>query len=126
MATALATARGNVATALASALTTANHYKRRQTNFQYPCVLVGWPQELDVRPTHGGGERDFTLDVWVACEVLDDDSSDDLLSSLLETAITALLTNTAWDVQPVTDFGEQQTQDERSVIWCRIPVLVLA
>lgn len=125
MATSLATARGNVYTTLAAAMTTANPYKRRQTNYMYPAVVVGWPQELDVRADLGTA-RDFTLDVWVACEVIDDDSSDDLLSGLLETAVTALLTNSAWDVQPVTDFGEQQTQDDRTIIWCRIPVSVLA
>lgn len=126
MATSLGTARGNVSTTLSSAMTNANHYKRRQTNYEYPCVVVGWPQEFNVNPTQGGAERDFTLDVWVACEVTDDDSTDDLLSSLLDSAVTALQTNSAWAVQPVTDFGEQQSQDDRAVIWCRLPVLVLA
>ena len=126
MATSLATARGNLYTTLSAAVTSANHYKRRQTNYQYPAVVVGWPQEFDVRPTYGANERDFTIDVWVACEVTEDDSTDDLLSSLLETSVTALLTNSAWDVQPATDFGEQPTADDRTVIWCRLPVQILA
>lgn len=125
MATTLATARGNLSTTLSAAITTANHYKRRQVNYQYPTVVVGWPQEYDVRPAMGDA-RDFTLDVFVGVEVTDDDSSDDLLSSLLESAVTALLTNDDWDVQPATDFGEQQTQDDRTVIWCRLPVSILA
>jgi len=127
MTTALATARGSVYTTLAAVFTTtANGYKRRQENYQYPCFVVGWPQEFNVRPTLGAGERDITLDVWFACEVTDADSTDDLLSSMLETGVTALLANGAWDVQPVTDFGEQQTQDDRTVIWCRLPVAVMA
>lgn len=125
MATSLATVRASVSTALSSAMTTCNHYRRRETDYKYPAVVVGWPQEFDVRPTLGAGERDITLDVWVACEVGDDDSTDDQLSSLLESAVTALLATAAWDVRPVTDFGEQQTADERTVIWCRIPVAVM-
>ena len=124
MATTLATARGNVSTALASAVTTANHYKRRQTNYQYPCVVVGWPAEYDANPAMGD-VRDFTLDVFVGVEVADDDSSDDLLSSLLESVVTTLLANSGWVVEPVTDFGEQQTADDRTVVWCRLPVRVM-
>jgi hypothetical protein len=125
MATTLATARGNVYTTLAAALTTCNPYKRRQTNYQYPCFVVGWPQEYDARPDMGTG-RDFVLDVLIAVEVGEDDSADDLLSSLLDSAVTAIQTNNAWDVQPISDFGEQQTADDRTVIWCRLPVSVLA
>jgi len=125
MATSLATARASVSTALTAAMTGCNHYRRRQTDYKYPAVVVGWPQEFNVRPTLGAGERDITLDVWVACELGDDDSTDDLLSSLLESAVTALLGTAAWDVQPVTDFGEQVTADERTVIWCRLPVAVM-
>ena len=125
MATSLATARGNVSTALASAVTSANHYKRRQTNPQFPCIVVGWPDELDVRPAFGDA-RDFTLSVWIGVEVGDDDSADDLLSSLLESAVTALQATSGWDVQPATDFGESLTEDGRVIVWCRLPVLVLA
>lgn len=125
MATTLATARGNVYTTLASALTNCNPYKRRQTNYQYPCFVVGWPQEFDARPAMGD-QRDFVLDVFFAVEVTEDDSSDDLLSSILDSAVTAIQTDKSWDAQPATDFGEQQTQDDRTVIWCRLPVSVLA
>ena len=125
MATTLATARGDVYTLLAAALTNCNAYKRRQTNYQYPCFVVGWPQEYDPEPTLGGSDRDFTLDVFVACEVTEDDSTDDLLSSILDVAVAALQTSSRV-VHPVTDFGEQQTADDRTVIWCRLPVLVLA
>ena len=124
MATSLATARTSIATALAG-IATANHYRRRQTNYQYPCIVVGWPQSMDVRPTMGD-TRDFTIDVIIGVEVVDDDSSDDLLSSLLETTVTALLTAAAWDVQPATDFGEELLGDNRTIIWCRLPVAVLA
>lgn len=125
MATTLATARGDIYTLLAAALTNCNGYKRRQTNYEYPCFVVGWPEEYNARPAFGGAERDFILDVFVACEVTDDDSTDDLLSSILDAAVAALQTASR-DVQPVTDFGEQQTADDRTVIWCRLPVMVLA
>lgn len=122
--TTLATARTSIATALAG-ITTAQIYRRRQTNYQYPAIVVGWPQSLDVRPTQGDA-RDIALDVFVGCEVTDDDSTDDLLSSLLESVVAALLLTAAWDVQPATDFGEAPTDDNRVIIWCRLPVLMLA
>lgn len=124
MATTLATARAAAATAL-SAITTAQTYRRRQTNYQYPCFVVGWPTEYDARPTMGD-TRDFTVNVWVACEVTDDDSTDDLLSSLLESAVTALQANGSWDVQPITDFDEQLTDDQRTIVSCRLPLNMLA
>lgn len=123
MATTLATTRTAVLTALAS-VTTIERYRRRQTNYQYPCAVVGWPQEFDVRPVMGDA-RDFTIDVHIACEVIDDDSSDDLLSSILESVVTALQGTPAWDVQPVTDFGESLLDDNRVVVWCRLPLAVL-
>lgn len=125
MATTLATTRTAVLTAL-SGITTANKYRRRQKNYQFPCVVVGWPQEYDARPIHGDA-RDFTLDILVGVEVgVDDDSADDLLSTLLDATVAALLAGSvAWDVQPVTDFGETQTADDRIEIWCRIPLKVM-
>lgn len=127
MATSLATARGNVYTTLSTAFSTnANAYKRRQKNYQYPCFVVGWPQEFDVRPTQGGNERDFVLNVWVACESIDDESTDDALSAMLETAVTALMTNSAWDVQPAFAFNEEALDDQRSIVSCLLPVAVLA
>ena len=125
MATSLATARTDALTAL-SGITTANKYRRRPTNPQFPCLFVGWPDEFDFNPTLGAGERDFTLSVWAGCEVTDDESSDDALSSLLESAVTALQVNPAWRVAPATDFGEQVTDDNRTIIWARLPLLVLA
>lgn len=123
-ATALATARTSAYTALAT-ITTAQTYRRRQRNYQYPCFVVGWPVELDARPAQGEA-RDFTLNIYGAAEVTDDDSSDDLLSGLLDSAITKLQETAAWDVQPVTDFDEAATDDERTIIWFRIPLAILA
>jgi hypothetical protein len=125
MATTLATIRTNIATALVG-VTTANIYRRRQTNLQYPCLMIGWPLEFDVRPAQAADPRDATIPVTVGVEVTDDDSSDDLLSSILESAVTAILANATMDVQPATDFGEALTDDGRAIIWATIPVKVLA
>jgi hypothetical protein len=116
----LATLRTNIATAL-SGVTTANIYRRRQTNLQYPCLMIGWPIEFDVRPVMATAPRDATIPVTIGVEVLDDDSSDDLLSTIMESAITALD-----DVMPATDFGEALTDDGRVILWATLPVKVLA
>jgi hypothetical protein len=107
------------------AVGTATTYKRRQTNLQFPAYLVGWPQSMDVRPDMGGA-RDYVIDVFAGVEVVDDDSSDDELSALLEAAVEAILELDAHDVQPATDFGEEVTADGRTIIWCRLPVAVFA
>jgi hypothetical protein len=122
----LAAIRTTVATALAG-VTTAQIYRRRQTNLQYPCLMVGWPTEFDVRAAlDGGGSRDATIPVHVGVESTDDDSSDDLLSTLLESTVTALLADRTIDVQPATDFGEAVTDDGRTIIWATIPARVFA
>jgi hypothetical protein len=124
--TALATARAAVVTSL-SGITTAQVYRRRQTNYQYPCLVVGWPDEFDPRPVQGGGTLDdFVLPVWVACEITDDDSSDDLLSTLLDSTVTALGSTAAWGVEPISNFGEQQSEDGRTIVWCSIPLKVMS
>jgi hypothetical protein len=122
--TALSTVRSELFDALES-VAEAQVYRRRLVDYQYPALIVGWPQEMDVRPSMGGA-RDFVIDVFVGVEVTDDESCDDQLSDLLELAVAALLVNDAWDVQPATDFGEAVTQDARTIIWCRLPVSVLA
>jgi hypothetical protein len=120
----LATLRTNIATAL-SGVTTANIYRRRQTNLQYPCLMIGWPIEFDVRPVMATSPRDATIPVTVGVEVLDDDSADDLLSGIMESAITALDT-AVYDVMPATDFGEALTDDGRVILGATLPVKVLA
>lgn len=125
MATSLSTARSGVSTALAG-ITTAQRYTRRQTNYQFPCFLVSWPTRYDVNPDQGD-ERDFDLIVSVGVEITEDDSSDDLLSSLLDSAAAALLTaNAAWGVGPASNFGEALTEDGRAVIWADLPVQVMS
>ncbi len=122
----LATIRTGIATALAG-ITTAQIYRRRQTNMQYPCLFIGWPLEFDVRAAlDGGGSRDATIPLHIGVEVTDDDSSDDLLSTTLESVASALLAVSTYDVQPATDFGEGQTDDGRTIIWATIPVRVFA
>ncbi len=122
----LATIRTAIVTALAG-VNTAQIYRRRQTNMQYPCLMVGWPLEFDVRAAlDGGGSRDATIPVHVGVENTDDDSSDDLLSTLLESTVSALLAVSTYDVQPATDFGEGLTDDGRTIIWATIPVRVFA
>jgi hypothetical protein len=122
--TSLASVRTDLYTAL-YAIGTATTYRRRQTNYQYPALIVGWPQSMDVRAAMGG-IRDFVIDVHVGVEVFDDDSSDDLLSDLLEDAVSALQDDSQWDIHPVTDFGEDLTADNRVILWCRIPVAVFS
>jgi hypothetical protein len=121
----LATMRTTVATPLAS-VTTAQVYRRRQKNMQYPCLVVGWPIEWDVRPVLDDDPRDAIIPVHVGCESTDDDSSDDLLSATLDSAVTALLAVSSLDVMPATDFGEGVTDDGRTIIWATLPVKVLA
>lgn len=120
MTTSLAAAR----TALFDALSTVDGvqvYRHRVQNFQYPAMVVGWPTSLDVRADMGFA-RDFVIDVDVAVEVIDPESSDELLSDLLEQAVEALQGDSAWDVRPVTNFGEQLLADDRTIVWCRLPV----
>ncbi len=103
----------------------ANTYRTRQRSYQYPAIVVGWPQSMDVRPAMGDA-RDFVLDIGIAVEVVDDDSSDDLLSEILEAAATILQDTPTWDVQPATDFGEELLTDNRVVIWCRLPLAIFS
>jgi hypothetical protein len=98
-------------------------YRHRQENYHFPAVVIGWPQSMDVRPTMGS-PRDFVIDVHVAVDVIDPESSDDRLSTTIDAVVEALLAEPNWDVQPVTDFGEQLSGDQRTVIWCRLPVAV--
>ena len=100
-------------------------YRTRQTNYDFPAIVVGWPQSMDVRPAMGT-PRDFVIDVHIGVEVHDADGADELLSILLEAAVVALQDNKAWDVQPITDFGEDITSDQRVLLWCRLPVAVFA
>lgn len=123
MATTLATTRTAVLAAM-SGITTAQKYRRRHTNYQYPAIVIGWPSDFNVRPVFGDA-RDVTLDVFIGVEVTDDESSDDLLSGLLESVITALQTNTTWDVQSTTQFSDELLADDRVVVWARVPLLVL-
>lgn len=120
----LATVRASIAGKL-SALGVAETYRRRQKNFQFPAFVVGWPESLDFRPAMADA-RDFVIDVYVGVESVEDDSSDDLLSDLLESASVALAAEPGWDVRPATDFGEELMADSRTIIWCRLPVMVLA
>ena len=106
-------------------LRVANTYRWRLADYQTPAYIVGWPQTMDVRPAMGD-IRDFVIDVFVAVDLTDDPSCDDLLSDLLDQAVEALLLTAEWDVQPVTDFGVEQATDGRSVLTCRLPVAVLA
>jgi hypothetical protein len=118
----LATARTDIYQVLED-LGTANTYRRRQTDYEFPAFVVGWPESLDFRPAMAGA-RDFVINVDVAVEVSDDSSSDDRLSELLEGAVEALLVATNWDVRPATDFGEALDSAGRVIIWCRLPVAV--
>jgi hypothetical protein len=120
--TLLAEVRTDLFDALA-ALGMAQTYRRRTPNYEYPAYIVGWPQSMNVRPAMGD-PRDFVIDVYVGVEVTDDESCDDLLSELLEAAVTALQATAHWDVQPATDFGEGVTADGRAIIGCRLPVAV--
>jgi hypothetical protein len=120
----LATARADLYDVL-DGIGLATTYKRRQTNLQFPASLVGWPQSMDVRPAMGD-LRDYVIDVFAGVETVEDDSSDDQLSALLEAAVDAILALEAHDVQPATDFGEEVTADGRTIIWCRLPVAVFA
>lgn len=124
-ATLLATVRQDLFDTLDAAVSDiASVYRHRQRNYQYPAVIVGWPQTMDVRPSMGD-PRDFVIQIDIGVEVVDEDSSDDLLSELLEAAVTALLAGGAQrDVQPVEDFGEVLGNDDRVFMWCRLPVAV--
>jgi hypothetical protein len=109
-----------------STLTDVEVYRHRRRDYKYPCIVIGWPSSIDVRADMGMA-RDFVINVELAVEVVDDESSDDRLSELLEEAVAILLdTQSTWDVQPVTDFGELLLADNRTVISCRLPVAVFS
>jgi DNA-directed RNA polymerase subunit K/omega len=122
MATTLATVRTALFDEL-SEIADAQTYRTRQRNYQYPAIVVGWPQTMNVGPSMGEA-RDFVIDIGIAVEVTDDESSDDTLSGILEEAVDALSSTSTWMVQPATDFGEELINDNRTVIWCRLPVAV--
>lgn len=123
----LADIRGELFTALET-IDDVEVYKRRLANYQYPAIIVGWPQSLDVRPYLGPTPRQFVIDVTVAVEATDDVSADIRLEELLEAAVEALTPDDQpeWTVQTVTDFSEQLLADGRTVIACRLPVAVIA
>lgn len=125
MTTSLATARTTLADALAD-IGDVEVYRHRLENYQYPAVLVGWPQSMDVRPYMAEGGREYVIDVVVAVAVTDPESSDELLSELIESVVEVLLEGAALDVRPVTDFGERLLADNRVEISCRLPVVVFA
>ena len=119
----------SVRTAIADDLATIENvevYRHRLNDYQYPAVVVGWPQSMDVRPYMAEGGREYVIDVFIAVAVTDPESSDDLLSELLESAVGVLLEGAAMDVRPVTDFGERVLNDSRVEISCRLPVVVYA
>lgn len=118
----LAEVRTDLYDALNAASDDATTYRRRQVNYQFPCFVVGWPQQMDVRAAQGG-VRDFVIDVAIEVEVTDEEAADEALEALIEVAVTAL-DGAQWDVQPVTDFAETITGDGRLVIGCRLPVAV--
>jgi len=120
----LATVRDDLVAAL-SGIEDVEVYRHKQVNYQFPAFVVGWPRSMDVRPTFSG-QRDFTIDVTVGVEMIDPESSDARLSALLEQAVDALQADPTWDVQPITDFGEELLNDSRVVVWCRLPVAVFA
>ena len=122
--TTLADVRGELFDTL-DALGVAQVYRHRIADYQYPAYVVGWPQLLDVRPAMGT-QRDFVIEVFVAVEVTDDASCDDLLSELLEGAVVAMQENAYWDVQPAVEFEEASVADGRSIITCLLPVAVFA
>lgn len=126
----LAQIRSGLATACASV--TAQKYRFRPDNPEYPCVVIGWPTSFDVRANQDGG-RDVEIPVSCGVEVKDPESADDELSALIESTITALsaaptLGGIAYtiDIAPATDFGVEVIGDERRILWCALPVLVYA
>jgi hypothetical protein len=101
-----------------------NVYRRRKLDPQMPAFVVGWPQSMDVRAAQGAGIRDYVIDVNIGVQVVDDEGADEELEELIEVAVAAVLLDPSWDVQPVTDFGEEILADGRVTMWCRLPVAV--
>lgn len=115
-----------------SALTTANRYRFRPKNPQYPCTVIGMPDEWDTRPVEGSA-RTMTFPVWVGIDGKDDESTEDTFEALIESVVTTLLANPtltgvvdSLDVQPVTNFTASISGDDRVILWCSIPVEVFA
>ena len=121
MPTALSTVRSDIQAALSPV--DAQVYRQRQVDYQFPAVVVGWPESMDLRAAMGG-VRDFVINVNVGVVVGDDASSDEQLENLLEDCVEVLTAEKSWDVQPVTDFANELLSDGRAVLWCRIPVAV--
>lgn len=119
MTTSLDTVRADLYAALSSVANNANVYKYPRVSYEYPAFVV-WPRTMDVRPAMGD-PRDVTIDVRIGAELMDDDSTGELLDGLVDTVAPALLSHSDWDVQPV-EFGSELLADGRVVLWANIPV----
>jgi hypothetical protein len=98
----------------------------------YPCAVVGWPENYTLGVDQGDA-LDMIIPVWVGLLWADDESSDDQLSEYLETVPDAILTDDtlggACDVAVVlsADNFEVGLDDaQRTVMWFQLPVTVVA
>lgn len=113
-------------------ITTANRYRFMPKSPQFPAIVIGMPEEYDVRADESGG-RTMTVPVWCGVEGRDDESTEDEFMSLIESAVTALLASQtlgavveSFDVLPATNFSASQTGDDRIILWGAIPCEVFA
>lgn len=117
----IATVRTDIADAL-NVIDDVEVYRYLQSDYHYPAIVVGMPRTIDVRADQGQA-RDVVIEVEVVCEVTDPESADITLFDLVEQVTVVLLAESAWDVQPATT-GSNLLADNRTVIWCRLPVAV--
>jgi hypothetical protein len=113
-------------------VTTAQRYRFQPKNPQFPCIVVGLPDEFDTRATETG-QRTMLIPVWCGAEGNDDESTDDAIHSLVEATVAALLAAPTLggvvesiDVQPATSFSATVTADNRVTVWCSLPIEVFA
>lgn len=122
-ATALNTVRADLFTVL-DTIPDVQVYRHIQVDYKYPAILIGHPETVDVRPAMGD-QRDFVIAINLAVEIVDPESSYDLLYDLLDVVAETLLAgDPGWDVRPVVNFGEEMLADNRVVSRCRLPVAV--
>lgn len=114
-----------------STVTTVNRFDFEHKNPPaQPSVTISWPDRLDPAPVQGTG-RDLTIPVRFEVPWDDDESSDALLESLMDSAVAAIesdrtLGGACDDLRclPFTDIGARRLPDETVVMQFVIPVEV--
>jgi hypothetical protein len=115
-----------------SSITGLERYDFEPKSPRRPCAIVSWPEEFDPRGYLGGGV-DLVIPVRFELAWLGDESSDQALMDLMESAVNAIesdpdLNSKAASVAcgRFTNIGVRQEPDGTTVMTFTIPVEVMA